>query len=54
VVAGAALGIATGRFVSARSEHANVHHLSVTFQPLDHGGMLQFTLDPNTFNGASN
>ncbi|MGC4028251.1 MAG: phosphatase PAP2 family protein [Steroidobacteraceae bacterium] len=42
-VAGAALGIATGRFVSNRSDHAD-SRLSFGVTPLHHGAMLTFAL----------
>ena len=47
VVAGAALGIATGRFVAGRSERALGEHVSVSFEPLPGGGILQFSVDPD-------
>ena len=47
VVAGAALGIATGRFVAGRSGRASGEHVALSFEPLPGGGMLQFSVDPN-------
>ncbi len=46
VVAGAALGIATGRFVSGRDDGARQPRVSFWVAPLDHGAMLSFSLDP--------
>lgn len=47
VVAGAALGIATGRFVAGRTEKTPGEHVSLSFEPLPGGGMLRFSVDPN-------
>lgn len=47
-VAAAALGTTTGRFVSNRSGEASSRHSAYAFsvQPLDHGAMLSFSIDP--------
>jgi membrane-associated phospholipid phosphatase len=41
-VAGAALGIATGRFATRRSDERRSPHV-IAMQPLDHGAMLTYT-----------
>ena len=47
-VAGAALGIATARFVLDRQDHGNhSNHASVQFQPLKDGWMLTYTASIN-------
>lgn len=45
-VAGAALGIATGRFVAARGDEKWHSHVSAWIQPLPGGAMLSFSVDP--------
>jgi hypothetical protein len=45
VVAGAALGMATGRFVSNRDENSK-STVALSVQPLDHGAMLMFSIQP--------
>jgi membrane-associated phospholipid phosphatase len=45
-VAGAALGIATGRFVASRRSVHEHSRVSVWVEPLDHGAMLSFSIDP--------
>ncbi len=52
-VAGAALGIATGRFVSGRSDRAAGDTLSMSFEPLPGGGMLRFSVDPDRWHVLS-
>ena len=47
VVAGAALGIATGRFIAGRPERSFGEHVSLSFEPLRGGALLQFSVDPN-------
>jgi membrane-associated phospholipid phosphatase len=46
VVAGAALGIATGRFVSGREDSARRSRVWFYPEPLDKGAMLSFSIDP--------
>jgi membrane-associated phospholipid phosphatase len=45
VVAGAALGMATGRFVSNRDTDSK-SRMALSVQPLDHGAMLMFSIQP--------
>ncbi len=46
VVAGAALGIATGRFVSNREGRTHRSPVTLWVQPLQRGAMLSFAIDP--------
>jgi hypothetical protein len=41
-VAGAALGIATARFVLNRQDHDN--HASIQFQPMKNGWMVSYSM----------
>jgi membrane-associated phospholipid phosphatase len=44
-VAGAALGIATGRFVAGRDEGSQHSRVSLWIQPLPGGAQLSFSVD---------
>jgi hypothetical protein len=47
VVAGAALGIATGRFVSARGDESHRSRVSVSVTPIEKGAFISFTFVPH-------